>query len=122
MTDSNMASLVFKPKDSDQATYTQLQSMSVHSNHSKQSSKKKTQPRPMSEQLMSKQGSHPSFGMSAGQSFNNPKHSRSGSRDANATIPSKWANVAEKCAMRMVTKDIYASLSKISDVFQRRLI
>ena len=58
--DSNMTSLVFRPKDSDyqggggsvNPTYPQLQSMSATSNHSKQSStgKKKAQPqRPMSE-------------------------------------------------------------------------
>ena len=33
------------------------------------------------------------------------------------SIPTKWTNMVEKYALKMISKDIYAQLSKISDVF-----
>ena len=54
-TDSNMASLVFRPRDSDAAQYAMQQSMSIHSNPSKKNSSKKGD-------ALLMHNSHPSFG------------------------------------------------------------
>ncbi len=104
-TDSNMASLVFRPRDSDAAQYAMQQSMSIHSNPSKKDSSKK------GDALMM-HNSHPSFG------FNN-QHQQSNTK-INAS--DRWCQMAEKCALKMLTKDVLVQLGKIDEVFQRKTV
>ena len=102
-TDSNMTSLAFRPSASEHNPYHQTHSISINSNQSKRTSSRK-----MRHQLVM-QGSHPSFGGQAGPL-------------KQTSLAEKWGNLADKLAARMLTKDIHAQLSKINDVFQRKLV
>jgi len=56
------------------------------------------------------QGSHPSFGQNAAPLAKSQQASE------------RWATMAEKCAFRVLQKDMFAKLSKIQDCFERKLI
>ena len=99
-TDSNMNSLVFKPRDSDAAMFmTQNASLSINSHKQEKDSS-------AAKQLMS-HNSHPSFGgLVTGQTH------------MKTTIGTdKWSVLFEKCAMRMALKHLHSHLNKITDVF-----
>ena len=52
--------------------------------------------------------SHPSFGAVASTT--------------KVTANERWALMAEKCANRMLTKDMFVHLNKINDIFQRKQV
>lgn len=122
-TDSNMASLVFRPRDSDAALQSQFMqaSMSINSNasgkHRNSSKKGGRDSRSGGESnLLQMHNSHPSFGVMN-------QHQQSNASGAKkAFLPDRWNHMAEKCATRMLTKDIFVQLSKINEIFQRKTV
>lgn len=100
-----MASLVFKPRDSDVAMFPHhTASMSLGSNNGAKiadSSNKR--------------------GSDTKHHFSNPSFGGVGSQAVSKQLPSisneKWSMMAEKCATRLHTKDLYVQLNKINEVF-----
>ena len=111
-TDSNMASLVFKPRDSDAANFAahHTASMSLGSNNG---AKNVDSSNKRNSEKMKHHFSHPSFG-------------GAGSQAVSKSVPQagneRWLAMAEKCAIRMNIKDLYLQMSKINEVCQRKQV
>ena len=112
-TDSNMASLVFKPRDSDAAAFTHHHaSISLNSNKMPDSNRKQRNSSGSGGGPMQKHASHPSFGMSG----------TAGLASRTTQAADRWGLMAEKCALRLLAKDLFVQMSRISEIFQRRQV
>ena len=101
-TDSNLASLVFKPRDSDAANFGGGTLHASINSNMRDSQKGRTGE-------MNSHTSHPSFGATQAAA-------------GKSTISSKWGIIAEKCAIRLTIKDLFVQINKINEIFQRKQV